>query len=363
MRRPHPFRLLFAAALAALAGLSARVARAPVASEAVPRMRGVCWEANGRIGPEHLQPLQTLGATWISQTPFGWSSGVDAPAIRLATGARVWWGESDSGLVQTAAWARDLGMKTLLKPHLWVRHGAWVGDLEMRSEADWLQWFAAYEDFILHYARLAEEHGMEAFAVGTELRHASTRTADWRRIVARVRAVYSGPLTYCANWSDEVEHVQFWDALDFVGVQAYYPLADSLQRPAADEIRAAWRPWAARLEALARRTGKPVVFTEVGYRSLEGALHRPWDWDVQGDADPALQRDAYQALFETFWDAPWFGGTFVWKWHPTVRRPERWARDFTPQGKPALEVLRAWYARPTPGAAATARGNPVARPR
>ncbi len=54
-------------------------------------------------------------------------------------------------------------------------------------------------------------------------------------------------------------------------------------------------------------------------------------------------------MFEAVWDQPWFGGTFVWKWHAFLRPGEalsdRQARDFTPQGKPALAVIRAFYAR------------------
>lgn len=307
------------------------------------KVRGVCWEAVGPIEAQHLRPVLELGADWISQTPFGWSRAIDDPSVVLATGGRILWGESDSGLVQTSDWARALGLQTLLKPHLWVRHGAWVGDIEMQSEADWQKWFQEYEAFILHYASLAEEHGMASLAVGTELTKATRRTSDWRRLIGRVRLVYRGTLTYCANWHDEAERIEFWDALDYIGVQAYYPLSDST-RPDPGEIRAAWAPIANRLAALAARTGKPIVFTEVGYKSVAGSLREPWDWDTRGEPDPDLQRDAFAALYETFWQKPWFGGTYVWKWHPVPRRSaERAARDFTPQGKPALEVIRGVY--------------------
>jgi len=305
------------------------------------RMRGVCWEAGRAIEPRHLEPVRELGADWISQTPFGWSRALDDTAVVLAT-QRVHWGETDSGLVQTAEWARALGIRTLLKPHLWVRRG-WTGDIRMRSEDDWRAWFAAYERFILHYAELAQRHGFDALAIGTELGGTTGRSEDWRRIIARVRRVYSGPITYCANWHDEVERIEFWDALDFIGVQAYYPLGDDM-RPSARAMRSAWRPVVDRLGGLARRSGKSVVFTEVGYKSVAGSARTPWSWDAAGDADFELQRDAYRALFDAWWDQPWFGGTFVWKWHPRLEGGYgRRERDFTPQGKPALEVIRARY--------------------
>jgi hypothetical protein len=316
-----------------------------VAQPVLPgKFRGVCWEAAGPVDAARLAPLAELGADWISQTPFGWCPSRDDPEVRIAAGSRVMWGESDAGLAETARLARAAGIRTLLKPHLWV-HGAWVGEIRMRSEDDWQRWFHAYEEFILHYAQLAEREGMDGLAVGTELCATTGRSQDWRRLIARVRQAYHGPLTYCANWH-EAEAVEFWDAVDFVGVQAYYPLAAG-ERPSVGALRDAWQPISARLEALSRRTGRRVVFTEAGYKSLGGSLAEPWRWDLDGATDYEVQRNAYQALFESLWDRPWFGGLFVWKWHSRLgagmRPAGRFERDFTPQGKPALGVIRERY--------------------
>ena len=315
----------------------------------LPRMRGVCWEAAGPVDRSRLTPLRQLGVDWISQTPFGWCPSLAAPEVRLVT-RHVLWGETDEGLAETARLARALEIKTLLKPHLWVR-GGWVGDIDMKSEADWEAWFSSYQAFILHYAELARREGFAGLAVGTELRHAARRTADWRRLIRRVREVYRGPLTYCANWGEEGE-VAFWDDLDFIGVQAYYPLT-AAPRPTLDQMRAGWGPIVARLGTLARRTRKTIVFTEVGYKSVAGSAAAPWKWDVDGAVNLELQRDAYRAMFESVWSQPWLGGTFLWKWHPDPAArsswwqregPDRIQRDFTPQGKPALEVVREFYA-------------------
>jgi len=307
-------------------------------------MRGVCWEASGPIERRHLAPLRDLGADWIAQTPFGWAPSLDAPEIRFGPEAGMW-GETDAGLAQTAAWGRELGIKTLLKPHLWVRRGEWSGDIEMRSEEAWTRWFASYEAFIVHYAELAEARGFEALAIGTELGKTTRRTADWRRLIARIRAVYHGSLTYCANWNDEPERIAFWDDLDFIGIQAYYPLSTE-PAPSRERILEAWGPIAGRLEVLAGRTRKRVVFTEIGYKSCGGALIEPWSWTADGAANDTLQRDAFAAMFETLWGRAWFGGTFVWKWHPSPAALARHGRDFTPQGKPALSVIRSYYAAP-----------------
>lgn len=307
-------------------------------------MRGVCWEGAGAIDATDLAPLKELGADWISQTPFGWAGSETGTEIRFASD-RGMWGETDRGLATTAETARSLGIKTLLAPHVWVRHGGWQGDIAMASEDDWAAWFASYQAFIVHYAQLAEKHGIEALAIGTELAKTSGRTADWKKLIAHVRAVYHGKLTYGANWNGEAEAIGFWDELDFIGIQAYYPLAGT-DEPTKKQIETAWQPIVAKLEALAKRVGKPIVFTEVGFKSHTGALKQPWQWEPEGEVDLALQRDAFSATFETLWDRPWFGGTFVWKWHPSPPPALTTNRDFTPQGKPALSVIKAYYTAP-----------------
>lgn len=333
---------MLSGALCALAVSAWAAGSAPSAPAA--RMRGFCWEAAHKIDASNLAPLHELGADWISQTPFGWVPSLTSTEIRY-DGTRGLWGETDDGLVKTAVWARGLGIKTLLKPHLWVRHGEWPGDIAMATDDAWRQWFASYESFIVHYARLAEANGFEALAVGTELGKTTGRTAEWKRIVARVREVYHGKLTYCANWNEEPERVGFWDELDFIGVQAYYPLA-TVDRPSRRQIEAAWTQIARKLASLAKRTGKSVVFTEVGFKSHEGSLKEPWQWEAKGAVDYDLQRDAFAAMFATLWAKPWFAGAFVWKWHPAPRPNRRAERDFTPQGKPALSVIRAYYTAP-----------------
>lgn len=310
------------------------------------RFRGVCFVAGGPVEDAPFAALREAGVTWISQTPFGWQDRVDDPEFRLVTAGRILWGETDEGLRATTQRARAYRIRTLLKPHIWLRDrtgGQWEGDIAMRSEADWQRWFASYENFIVHYARLAQETGMEALSVGTELEGTTHREQDWRRVIARVREVYDGPLTYSANWSGEFERIAFWDALDFAGVQAYFPLSDA-DDPSLDSLVAGWQPHRERLAAWSARVNRPVAFTEVGYRAAMAAAAEPWLWRTTHGANPALQERCYEAVFQTFWQEPWFRGTFWWKWYP--HGAERRARDdsnFTPQGRPAERVMAKWY--------------------
>jgi hypothetical protein len=325
------------------------VARVPASAPAPAdlRQRGVCFVA-GPAAPvdADFADLAAHGVTWISQTPFGWQRRADDPTFGMITGDHAYWGERDSGLVVTARMARAHGIRTLLKPHLWLRDrsdGQWVGSIAMKSEADWAAWFARYEEFIVHYARLAEASGMEALCIGTELEGTTGREADWRRVIAAVRRVYHGPLVYAANWDGEFEHVRFWDALDYIGVQAYFPLSNEPEA-AVDELVAGWAAPVARIEAVARREGRRVLITEIGYKAADRATVEPWTWTTADRYNPAEQARAYEAAFRAVWSKPWCAGLYWWKWFP-AGHPEAGGRDlyFTPQGKPAAAVIRRGY--------------------
>ena len=317
--------------------------------------RGVCFVAGpARPADVAFDRLAALNVNWISQTPFGWQQSAETPEVILATSGRVWWGETDEGLAETARRARQRGIRTILKPHVWIRDrsdGRWRGNIDFSTPEAWDRWWSSYRRFILHYAELAESTGMEGLCIGTELRSAVlNRPEAWRVLIADVREVYGGELTYSANWYREFEEVPFWDALDYIGIQVYFPLADTTAgNLALDELKTAWAPHVGRIEALQQRVGKPVLFTEVGYRSTADAAVEPWVWRSAAPVDDELQATLYEAMFRTFWRQPWFAGTHVWKWFPEGstrfegRRARRRERGFTPQGKPAEAVLARWY--------------------
>ncbi len=103
---------------------------------AAQKMRGVNWVAGDSITLEQLQELQSHNVTWIAQTPFGWQKAYNSPEVRQSRDERVYWGERDSGVIHTTKLAKQLGIKTLLKPHIWLMErdsGKWLGDIQMQS--------------------------------------------------------------------------------------------------------------------------------------------------------------------------------------------------------------------------------------
>ena len=128
-----------------------------------------------------LERLHALGVDAISLTPFGFQLSASSDTIRMAGH----WGESDDALAAATRQAHALGIRVMLKPHIWIRGGAWIGDQTLPDDASWARWFASYRAFIVHYAALAEKEKMEALSLGTELKRASSHDREtWRAIIA-----------------------------------------------------------------------------------------------------------------------------------------------------------------------------------
>jgi len=271
-----------------------------------------------------LESLPQFGVNAIALVPYGWSS-AHPPRVVLPRQGQSW--ESDEGIEQPSRLAHVLGMKVLLKPAVWR-----ANDLDIASNADRALWFDQYKSFLEHYARLAKTTHADVFCVGGELVHLTLYDAEWRRLIARVRQLYPGPLVYAANFGQEFEHVTFWDALDYIGLQEYYPLPDDLSAESAIK----------QVEAVEDKYQRPVIFTEVGFPSLQGANRQPWDDASHARVSLQMQAACYQAIFQAFYHRPWFEGMYWWKIQTNGSGGPQ-DRSHTPWRKPAMEVLKHWY--------------------
>jgi glycosyl hydrolase family 113 len=340
---------------AAVAGILAELVRLPP-PPALPRrasplprfQKGVSLSMlNSLEGGYHapaldarLADLARLGADAVSLMPFAFQEAPDRP--RLAYLNRHPESETDAGLIHAVRQAHAHGFTVLYKPHIWVGGDSWPGDIAMRTEADWAIWWAGYRRYILHHALLAGWAGADLLSVGCELAKTTGRLADWRDLIAAIRQVYPGRLTYAANWGSDVEQVGFWDRLDVAGVDAYYPLAED---PKADpaKLAAGARAVAERLEAAAKRAGKPLLLTEVGFAARAGAWTAPSE--EGGTYSEEDQAAAYSALFAALDHRPWLAGTFVWKAFSGGEERRREEPDFRFLGRRAEGVVRAYYGK------------------
>lgn len=277
-----------------------------------------------------LERLRALGVNWISIMPFGFQR--SEPQVRMGGY------ETDDSLRGATAQAHALGMKVMLKPHVWIRDEAAMGRW---TDEEWAAWFRDYERFIVHYATLARDAKMDALSIGNELKLSTRFEKEWRAIIAAVRAVYRGPITYGANF-DEVFHVGFWDALDWIGVSGYFPLVDEAT-PSRATLVAAWQPIVEKLGALSAQHRKPVLFTEIGYRSADAPAWRQWEMPRAAAVNLDAQRNAYEAFFEAVWPQPWLAGAYPWKWFSVPDHSHAGDNDFEIENKPAAEVVRRHY--------------------
>jgi len=304
--------------------------------------KGVCWvgSRNPLEGWE-LDTLGSFGVSHISQTPFGWQADPNLPDIKWESHSdKMWWGESLKGMNTTTVLGRQKGIESILKPHLWVR-GSWPGTISMKNEKDWAVWFGQYTDFILYFARFAEENQIPILCIGTELEGTSKREEDWRQVIREVRSVYKGELVYAANFT-EYQQIEFWDALDYIGIQAYFPLSEK-HNPDLAELISSWEKKNKEIEKTIRQFKKPVIFTELGYCNTEDAAIEPWVWPNERKGIPIseeVQALCYEAFFQTAWKKDWLAGVYFWKWYPQLRERDP---DFTPQNKMAQLVMKNYF--------------------
>jgi len=281
--------------------------------------RGVRYGADA--SREMLRKLQDHGVNSIALVPYGMSRGAE---IRTA-GERSW--ESDTGIVILAADAHQLGIKVLLKPHVWR-----VSQDQLNTEDLRRRWFDQYGLFLEHYERLAAQVHVDMFCIGVEFGWLTKDEPAWRNLIARVRRIYKGPLVYAANFGEEFERVGFWDALDYIGLDNYYPLPDDYST--AELLK--------KVETVQRRFNKPVIFTEAGYSSVVNARKTPWADETGHQISLEEQARCYEALLAAFYDKPWFHGVYWWKVGTNgYGGPEN--GSMTPWRKPAMEVAKKYY--------------------
>ena len=266
--------------------------------------------------------------------------------------------EPDANVIAMMRAARDLGLAVVLKPHVDSVDFAMRHRLRPRDPD---RFFANYEAMMVHYARMAQAEGAALFVVGTELVDLTElqHETHWRALIAAVRAVYDGPLTYAANYGEELR-VPFWDALDYIGVDMYAPLM-TVADPSVNQVVAAWldpprhdftdhlyggRPLVTAMADLSARHGRPILFTEIGYRSIDGAgTGEAMTQDDSGPTDPAEQAVFYEGFARamTAAGADWLAGVLFWDWSvepASPGRPPPDAHGFSVAGKPAAEVFR-----------------------
>jgi len=314
-----------------------------------------------------------------AQTLSGYDNKIDGMSFRgpyhpgfQTSSENDFWSETIDANIQGIKLAKQLGFKIFLKPHIILgsiptpnvkilktpgglsvtkktkalkdktRGAKWRGTFMPRNQVDWLVWENSYENYILQLAHVADSLEVDLFCIGTELKKFVTKRPDfWENLIKKVRKIYDGPITYSANW-DEYRQVPFWKELDYIAVNAYFPISKA-KTPNIKKTVRKWKSTQRRLKSFSKKKNKQILFSEFGYRNVNFAGSRPWTHDRQDDKTPnnQAQVNLYEAFFKAFWDKPWVAGGFCWQWFHKPPNPEN--TTFSIQDKPALEVLQNWY--------------------
>lgn len=322
-----------------------------------PKMGGSNFLSGQWSGPAYnsseaytsLGTLQsTTDANWIALTYCHFIKSVDSTGPIYARPSTP----TPEELTQIVAKAHSKGIKVLFRPCIdpdWsnpATKGTWRGQIGRKfSAAEWAVWFNNYEPFIVAQARLASGAGADMFSVGMEYIDMSNQEAGYRSVIAAAKSVYSGPITYCANHGQE-HNIKFWDAVDQIGVDAYYTLDGSNTSPTVDDLVKAWSPIAQQLESLSTQWNRPLFFAEIGFCSSTGTNSNPAG--CGGDGAPLnlqAQANAYSAFFQALWGQDWFSGVFWWAWNTDTSNGGPSDTGFSPNGKPAASVMKQYYSQ------------------
>lgn len=260
---------------------------------------------------------------------------------------------SDLELIETINHFHERGIKVCLKPMINPADGMWRALIDFPDEtmfnenSYWSKWFRSYKAFMLHYSEIAEYTHCEMLCIGCEMLGTERREAEWRDVIAGIRKIYSGPLTYNTNHGKE-DLAKWYDAIDYLGTSAYFPVADK-PNATMEEMAAEWEKVADRLEAKAKSLGKKIIFIEIGCRSAAGCATMPWDFTHREfPYSEDEQANFYESCMKTMSKRDWFMGYFWWDWGTTIYDNEADAKKddgFNIHLKKTEKLLKDWYSK------------------
>jgi hypothetical protein len=302
----------------------------------------------GYLDSANVQPFIKNNINWITMVPYAAQKDVNTPAVVFYRGDSTENARKDSTWKSQICVAHENGFKVFLKPHIWLTDptdNQWRSDIFPANEEDWQLWKKDYRAYILMYAKIAADNEVEMYCIGAELsRLVVEKTNFWIQLIKDVKQIYSGKLTYAANWNAEYKNISFWNELDYIGIQAYFPLSNK-NNPSVVQISQGWKKYLSEMESISKTFDRKVLFTEMGYKSTNNSAIEPWTW-AENISDKSIsvsletQANCYQAFFNTVWNKEWFAGVHIWQMRSDymVERPED-NMNFSPQGKSAEQVI------------------------
>lgn len=290
-----------------------------------------------------IDEIAALGADTVQLVTHGWQTHGGTADLRLDQTRNP----SLPDLERLCVRAKQRGLRVVLMPVVLLsnpRNTEWRG--QIIPTAGWDLWFRRYTDFMIQFADLSERSGVDVLMVGSELIKAEQFTERWRSLIAELRGHFRGKLGYSANWDHyTTDKIGFWPQLDCVGMTSYYTLATG-PRPEQKELLRNWEPIRQRILDFQKQVRLPIIFTEAGWCSQEGAASESWNYYHNTKATPAghqEQADCYDTFIRTWDGVPELGGIIWWEWTSGPGGAADYG--YTPKNKPAEKILRDWFAK------------------
>jgi hypothetical protein len=325
---------------------------------------------------QQLKRLNTTGSNWVRILVTWFQDSVNTTTIYPIAKPSLLATATDAELEHVIKLAHSMGFKVMLSPIIdpnWSdkrnhRSGpeqTWRGLIGLHfNQSHWNTWFNNYNQFVIKYAKMAQLWGVEQFCIGAELNTPFSRPNDMRAVIKNIRSVYEGSLTaavlyFQATSGKECEmgiecSIQWFDAIDKIGIDAYYHLNTSNDHATTDEIVQAWQAHVPLLQNLHQRWNKPIIFVEIGYTSAYNSHAHPDHMELIAYDDCSVwalcvflqeQANSYEAAFKVFWNLDWFDGMFWWLWRTDPHDGHTADSGFSPVGKPSEKILQRYYSR------------------
>ncbi len=258
---------------------------------------------------------------------------------------------TDQSLADASAYIHSLGVKMAVSIHNNPYDGQWRA---LINPGDRASWFNNYGAITNYYADLGKRIGIDEIVLGTEMsnmtgaNYNASNTGYWNTLIQNVRNRYNGKITYSSQhdgYMSDTSTIAFWDKLDYIGVSAYYGMGSG--SPSVEAMKSRWNEINMNtLRNVSNRTGKQVLFTEIGYQSKTNSVQDPGSaYSQSGSYDPQLQANAYRALMEYWNDYNYFAGVSWWDWSSDPNAGGNNDVNYTPQNKPAEAVMKDWFTR------------------
>jgi hypothetical protein len=266
---------------------------------------------NSTYGRAEIARLKLNGITaLVLEIPYFMES-LESSEINYEDGA---YGvtESRQSLIDLSIFIHSAGIHVIFKPMIIISSGQSLYSINPNQD-----WLLSYEKFLNYTASLATDMNASIFMINGPIDAIERDELLMRRLVSNIRQLYDGYITYTASHSS-FSLIRWWDAMDLIAINAWMPFTTSYN-PKIDDFITTWDGLYPQLLQAYNKWKKPIVFSELGLQSREGANISPKNMTFSKSGEVKFswveQSKYYRAINQTkIWSAPWFKGTFFVGW-------------------------------------------------